>query len=186
MKQADSCSRRLCLPVVVLACALLALTGCGRKGTISGKVSVNGEAMPGGSITFVPADPSKSQRGGINDDGTYRVEGVPSGPAKVVVTPRKAPNMGGGGPQPMGAGRPPVVPGGGAPPGGKAASPAEKMQLPPGVQLPPEAAKRFEAARGSGKTVSIPEDYQDSGKTPLTYEVKGGSQTKDFDIPTGK
>ncbi|HTU20187.1 MAG TPA: carboxypeptidase-like regulatory domain-containing protein [Gemmataceae bacterium] len=51
---------------------------------MTGKVTYQGKALPGGFITFVrDAGGSYSQK--IEKDGTYRVPGVPTGPAKISV-----------------------------------------------------------------------------------------------------
>jgi hypothetical protein len=67
--------------------ALLAVVpGCG-PGTaaVVGKVSYQGKPVVWGSVTLKAADGSMHQIG-INPDGTYRLDRVPVGPAKVGVS----------------------------------------------------------------------------------------------------
>ena len=65
----------------------LGLLGCSKPetGSVSGKVTVKG-AKPalGTSIKFIGPD-GKEVSGGVNDDGSYAVYGVPVGEAKIVV-----------------------------------------------------------------------------------------------------
>jgi hypothetical protein len=67
--------------------ALLALApGCGpRTATAAGKVTFQGKPVVWGSVTLRASDGSIHQIG-LNPDGTYRLEGVPVGPAKVGVS----------------------------------------------------------------------------------------------------
>jgi len=73
--------------VCLLPCvAALALTGCGSGvGTISGKVTVNGVPLKGGSITFVSTEGKRSVTTSIGEDGRYTAERVPAGNVKVCV-----------------------------------------------------------------------------------------------------
>ena len=75
------------LAVLVLA------PGCGsRTGTAAGKVTYQGKPVVWGSVTLTAADGSMHQVG-INTDGTYRLEKVPVGVAKVgVVSPDPTPS----------------------------------------------------------------------------------------------
>lgn len=54
----------------------LVLPGCGGgdKGSVSGKVTYKGQAVTGGSLTFIPAgtgNPGKPATGEVKSDGTY-------------------------------------------------------------------------------------------------------------------
>jgi hypothetical protein len=74
----------LFLPLVVLA------AGCGggadaTKGTVSGKLTVNGKApVPGCSVTYTGAD-NKEVSASVANDGSYTVSDVGVGDAKIVV-----------------------------------------------------------------------------------------------------
>jgi hypothetical protein len=63
--------------------------GCGSNaGTVSGKVTFKGEAVPGGWVDLVPqTGPEKGTvfSGTIDASGQFRVTGVPLGPVKVLV-----------------------------------------------------------------------------------------------------
>lgn len=67
--------------------------GCGPGlSSVSGKVTYQGKPVVWGSVTLKAADGSIHQIG-INTDGTYRLEGVPAGPAVVAVSsPDPAPS----------------------------------------------------------------------------------------------
>jgi hypothetical protein len=69
----------------VLAAALLALAGCiGGKGEVSGTVTFDGKPLPGGMVTFIPAN-GKPESCRIGEDGSYRVANVPTGRAQIKV-----------------------------------------------------------------------------------------------------
>ena len=68
------------LPLVALA----ALCGCGRTAKITGKVTYQGRPVVYGSVIFLSAD--KTVRScAIEPDGSYSIEGVPTGEVKVGV-----------------------------------------------------------------------------------------------------
>lgn len=67
----------------------LMASGCGgsKTGTVSGKVRLNGEPVPGGYVNFFPEGGagSSAKTSPIREDGSYSVSGVPVGPAKISV-----------------------------------------------------------------------------------------------------
>jgi hypothetical protein len=70
-----------------LACALVAALslGCGAgKGSIEGKVTYRGKPLPVGTVS-VFADGNQVLSGKVESDGSYRVLGVPAGPATLTV-----------------------------------------------------------------------------------------------------
>jgi hypothetical protein len=69
-----------------LLLALLLAAGCGPpSGTVSGKVTVGGKTVPGGVVSFVPANGGKGTAiADIAEDGSYTVRNVPVG--KVTIT----------------------------------------------------------------------------------------------------
>jgi predicted small lipoprotein YifL len=90
------------------ACAALclaALVGCGNKGgknnvPVSGKVTVDGDPVTSGQVSFLPFDqgagPAEMTAGTIDPSGGYKVftggkEGAPPGRYKVTVTPSMVP-----------------------------------------------------------------------------------------------
>ncbi len=58
-----------------------------RKGTgeVSGKVTFNGEPLPGGMVTFIPEN-GKAEGVRIAEDGSYKVTNIPVGPVRITVT----------------------------------------------------------------------------------------------------
>jgi hypothetical protein len=84
--------------IPVLLCA--GLFGCGGSdgvGQVEGKVSYQGKPILSGTVTFTSIDPKKpAGGGGINPDGTYFADGVPTGECKVTVTSPGAPAGSGG------------------------------------------------------------------------------------------
>jgi hypothetical protein len=91
-----------------LACTLLMLVvGCGGKGDVSGQVSYKGKPLVFGTVQIEALDKTFKQ-GIINRDGSYLIEGVPVGEAKVAVN---SPNPKSGDFQPLQReGRPPPPP----------------------------------------------------------------------------
>jgi hypothetical protein len=82
----SACVRRLaCLPLFLLLLA----SGCGggKTGTVTGKVRLNGQLVPGGHVNFFPEGSANSSAkiSPIKEDGSYSVSGVPVGPAKISV-----------------------------------------------------------------------------------------------------
>jgi hypothetical protein len=67
----------------------MVLAGCGSKtGTVSGKVTYQGQPVPGGIINFLPQsepDRGKVFSSGIDANGIYQVVRVPVGPVKITV-----------------------------------------------------------------------------------------------------
>jgi len=74
----------ICL-VAVAALLTLTVTGCGRRGDVSGKVTYKGKPLVFGTVQFEGSDHMVKQ-GNINNDGTYSVRGVTTGEAKVAVS----------------------------------------------------------------------------------------------------
>lgn len=85
-----------CVWVVVL---MVSLSGCGAPITtypVSGRVTLDGQPLPGGSILFEPVSNSAgySSRGLIQEDGSFQLttfiqhDGAPAGQYRVAVIPR--------------------------------------------------------------------------------------------------
>jgi hypothetical protein len=69
---------------VILTLSLAA--GCGASnGEVTGTVSYNGSNLKGGTISFVSASGGQSITAPIQQDGTYKIEKMPTGEVKVVV-----------------------------------------------------------------------------------------------------
>jgi hypothetical protein len=60
----------------------LAALGCGGRGDVSGKVTYKGKPLVFGTVQFEASDKSFKQ-GTISEDGSYSIQGVPVGEAKV-------------------------------------------------------------------------------------------------------
>jgi hypothetical protein len=72
-----------------LCLSFLVLSGCGGSTgvTVSGKVSLDGAAVPSGRISFMPVDTKSGQAvGGEIINGAYTVTGVSAGKQRVNVT----------------------------------------------------------------------------------------------------
>jgi hypothetical protein len=88
---------------------LVAMIGCGgpHDATVMGMVTLDGAAVPRGTVTFYPVASGSAAYGRIADDGSYSVrtgreEGLPSGEYEVTVVANEAPKV-----QPATAGPPP-------------------------------------------------------------------------------
>jgi hypothetical protein len=68
----------------VLAAALCGCGGDVQKAKIHGKVTLDGQAVPTGSISFIPADGKTPTAGGVIKDGVYTAE-VPLGSVRVEI-----------------------------------------------------------------------------------------------------
>jgi hypothetical protein len=80
--RSSSCSRWSSL---YCGLALYALSGCGLgTGEVTGSVKYQGKIVAGGSVIIRGSD-RLPYSGTINEDGTYRVLNVPTGPATITV-----------------------------------------------------------------------------------------------------
>lgn len=160
-------SRTVRTAVGTLTLALLvAVAGCGPKtGTVSGKVTYKGEPLKGGNVIFA-SEKGQSLLAPIGEDGTYTIQNVPVGEAKIAV---KTKHLGivAAMAKMKGAGGPPQDTSGGV-------GAPKKL-------TPEEAVRRF---------VAIPAQYEDTETSGLTFTVKGGSQSHDIpltgNLGTGK
>ncbi|OAI38944.1 hypothetical protein AYO40_01525 [Planctomycetaceae bacterium SCGC AG-212-D15] len=143
------------------ALLLVLVVGCGaREGTVSGRVLLNGEPLPGGRITFRAADPYKnSVNAEVDEDGTYEAV-LPVGDVAVSVDNRDL--------QP----RPNVV------------SLPRDVPLPDDVRAKLAVSRRPAAApvstKAGGRYVAIPPAYYDMTTSGLGFTVSGGPQTHDL------
>lgn len=82
-------SRRLA-PWLLLAA--VCLIGCGPppKGTVSGKITVNGKPLPEGLITFLSQVGKKEVSNAKIKNGEYQTDEMLAGPAKIVIIPTLA------------------------------------------------------------------------------------------------
>ncbi len=146
---------------------LPALAGCGRPTVhLSGKVIYQGQPLPGGELTFRPADPNlNTVSAPIGPDGQYEVT-LPAGEVLIAVDNREW--------QPV------------------TRTPAPG--LPPGIKLPdqggaakppaanPAAAPASGEAKPSGRYVRIPEKFYQAETSGLKYTVKKGEDKHDIEL----
>lgn len=155
-----------------LAVLLGAVNGCGGgKGTVSGKVTLDGKPLPAGKIGFVPSKGVGAS--GEIKDGQYSVSGVPAGDMKVTVETKSIKSK------------------------IDELSSAVRLsvrssQPPPGVKMPEGAKKALEEERKRDEEMKqelkelraayrqIPEKYSKADSSGLTLKVKGG--TNNFDV----
>jgi hypothetical protein len=148
---------RFCLLALALA------AGCGPRGnlpaTVSGKVSYNGQPLPGGTIVFHSKDMG-SYAGTVGEGGAYEITGVPAGDLVVTVeTETLNPKN-----------KPPVYAGGrGAANDKKYDEAMRKMGRPD----PPDMGKKY---------VKIPPRYAKEDSSKLTVTLKSGKQNKDIEL----
>jgi hypothetical protein len=91
-----------CLPLILVLSLVLVPLGCSRPtGRVSGTVTLDGKALPGGTIIFLPED-NRNYLAAIGKDGHYEVAGIPFGKVRVAVigvaprsVPRPEPTKGG-------------------------------------------------------------------------------------------
>jgi hypothetical protein len=127
--------------LTILLSAALFVTGCGaRPGRLTGRVTYQGAALPSGSVLVHAAD-GNVYAAALAADGTFAVDGVPPGPARVTV--RSHP------------------------------------RIPPAL-LGPDRNKP--AGREAARFVRIPARYGQPDRSGLTWRVRPGAQTCDFDL----
>ncbi len=68
-----------------VALLVLAATGCGGRGDVSGKVTYKGKPLVWGTVLFEGSDRTFKQ-GNIGSDGTYTIRGLATGEAWVAVS----------------------------------------------------------------------------------------------------
>jgi hypothetical protein len=162
---------RLTLALLLLPLGLT-IGGCGGgKGTVSGKVTYNGQIVPAGSVQIMPSNgPAITCE--IQEDGSYKVSNVAVGKAKVVVETESANSKGGGG-QAM-------------QPQSKDAAMYKNAQKERPFGAPPDAdpsqMPNYQKPRVEKKYVPIPKDYGDPNKTKLELTVKSGNNDFPIDL----
>jgi len=134
---------------------LLAVSGCGGTGTVSGVVRFKDEPVRAGRVTFIAVKGQdkygESKSTAILDDGTYSIADVPSGDVRVTVETflrRSA---------------------------GKSSMPKDM-----GKGMAPENPEGFTAP--AEKYVKLPERYGSVESTDLIFKVVSGPQTINLDM----
>jgi hypothetical protein len=155
-----------CLGLLFL---LPVIAGCGPgHGKVSGRVLLNGEPLPGGLVTFRPADPRQnSVSARLDGQGNYEAV-LPVGEVKVSFDNRelepRAPRVGG---MPKDLPLSPEVRK--ALGGGKSDAPQTK----PGENAP---------EKPSGRYVKVPDKYYGSETSGLQFSVGPGDQKHDIEL----
>ena len=167
--------------LATLAVWSLSLVGCGQgKGSVAGKVALDGTPLKGGRVDFVNTGGGAGATVEIDGDGGYAVPVLMAGDYAVTVsTEYLKPNAAAGG-MPgaraggMTSGPPPSAAKGKEGPVPKEVKAPANMTMPEGYKpsMPGDAAKKY---------VKIPAKYADIGQSGLKYTFAGGTQT--FDIP---
>ena len=152
-----------CLGIMLL---LPIIAGCGPgRGKVSGQVLLSGAPLPGGRVTFLPADPRQNSVSAELDDlGNYEAT-LPVGEVNVCVDNREL--------------EPPVVLSGGLPPG--LPSQVEKAIGGKPQQTPPKAVEK-PAKDAPGRYVEIPEKYYAIETSELQFKVEGGDQKHNIEL----
>jgi hypothetical protein len=137
--------------------ALVATSGCtGASATVKGKVTLDGQPVKGGTVTFASTEGKPPASGSIQQDGGYEVLRAPTGKVKITVETESL--------NPAGRGD------------------ARKYEPPAGQKSPYGNAKGGDDA---SRYVKIPEKYKLEETTDLAFEVKGGTNTHDLKLSSG-
>jgi hypothetical protein len=149
--------------LLALLLLLAAVGGCGpARGKLSGQVLYKGKPLPGGWVTFRPADPAENTVPAfIDPDGNYEVT-LPVGDVTISVDNREWEPISSSGPAAL------------APPGAKL--PAEG--LPKGGAAPPKGDREHHP----GSYVPIPQKYYSVETSGLRYTVKKGADTYKIEL----
>jgi hypothetical protein len=147
---------------LLLPLCLALVAGCtgGGKGTVSGSVKYKGQPVTGGTMHLTPSGGGTAVVITIKPDGTFVSTDIPKGNYKVAIETEslnpKNPNH-------------TKQPGYNMPQGAKP---------PPGAPEPP----KFDMG-DQPKYVQIPPKYATANSSGLTWDITGGKQTKEFDLP---
>jgi hypothetical protein len=74
----------LCFVLMLGSCSGIGCSGNAKQASINGKVTLDGVAVPKGSIRFIPKDGKSTTAGGIIKDGRYEAT-VPVGSVSVEI-----------------------------------------------------------------------------------------------------
>lgn len=150
-----------CGAFLVLFLLLTASSGCGSRGTVSGKVTYNDgtetKTLRGGTVIFTSGDGKTLGRSSIAEDGSYSVPKIPRGKVKVGVETQSA--------------RPVSTP------------PAGRNMTPPAdANLPPSAAAMYNRGANADRYVEIPESYSNPDKSGIEFEATGSDQNHNIEL----
>jgi hypothetical protein len=152
-------------PRCLLLVPVLAFAGCGPgAGTLTGKVSFQGQPVPAGQVTLLGPD-GRAATGRIDSDGTYTIPGAPLGPVTILVDSRPSPSV--------------VLP------RSPQKAEARKKTGPGKAKLGPAPGSQQEGPRRVppvARYVPIPTRYSDPEKSALTCVVRKGVQSYDINL----
>ncbi len=149
-------------------CGVIAITSCGtddafgKRYSVSGTVTYNGNPLEQGKISFVPEDPKGIGASGVIEKGYYVLstsggnDGARAGKYKVTITAKEDATA-------------------------KAKADFEKIAKGKGADLDRIPAQFVSKAEAQAKSL-IPTGYGDTRTTTLTAEVKEQSNTIDFKL----
>jgi hypothetical protein len=158
-------------------CALLflfpAVVGCGPgQGKVSGKVLLGSEPLPGGTVTFRPADPAQNQiSAAIDESGNYEAV-LPAGETQVSVDNRAL--------MPRDTG-PHGIPAN-LPAGARAKIEAAIKENRPAASGSTPTETLAQRNRPPGKYKPIPAKYYDISTSGLKFTVERGNQTHNIEL----
>jgi hypothetical protein len=147
------------------------LVGCGAsKVKVSGRVLYKGNPLPGGIVSFRPADPKhNSVSAELDEQGNYEAI-LPPGEVQVAVDNRELQPQASDGPAGLPPGLPPEV--------GKALNKnQDKTQT-----APPPAKSSAAPSNRRGKYVAIPDKYYTTEKSDLTFTVDPANPRHDIEL----
>lgn len=160
--------------VFVLLLLVPVVGGCGvAKGKVTGRVLYKGAPLPGGRVTFRPANPkSNAIPVELDEEGKYEVT-LPVGEVQVSVDNREL--------QPR-----PAVPRGvpaNLPPDVQKALAKAKSEAPPPPAAEPSLAENSAVPpKPRGKYVPIPDKYYTIENSDLKFTVESGNQNHDIEL----
>jgi hypothetical protein len=161
--------RPVFVPLFGLLLLLPFAAGCGSgRGKVSGQVLYNGVPLPGGRVTFRPADPKEnSVSAEVDEQGAYEAV-LPLGEVKVSIDNRQLAPRG---------------PGAGQLPADLPLSPDVRKNLNSGK--PDQPAPKSEgnvAKKASGNYVKIPDRYHTVETSGLQFAVESRDQKHDIEL----
>jgi hypothetical protein len=155
---------RWCRIWLVCTCVLglAVFSGCSRgfpTGEVSGTVKYKGEPISLGKITFISTDGTGHFGTAIINDGAYTIK-APLGPCKIELQIQSDENKYAVTPQQM-----------------QMIKSKMKQMKDQGIEVPnelPQVTRR--------PTIKLPEKYKFADKSGLEFDVKSGTQTKEWDL----
>ncbi len=174
MNRYRSTRRRRVFGALAVALLFGLCTGCSSApGEVKGKVLFGGKPVPGGRLTFRPADPAANSVSVlVNEQGEYGVT-LPAGEVKVAfdnreLAPREAPAPG------------PFLPKGLSADVKKLAGAKAEAKAALKAEEPNQTGSVYD--RPAGRYVPIPERYYEAQSSGLSFTVKSGAQTHDIEL----